>query len=138
MRPGDPVNYPPHYTQGKVECIDAIESALGPQGFVAFLRGQVIKYNWRMTHKDNPQQDAEKAAWYQNKLVQAMAALNLSVERRTPNQQGQALTEEKDIYANARKQYNERRIDFNEYSRICTAISNWQRDQLDPRTNDGS
>ena len=38
----DPVNHPAHYTQGSVECIDAIESALGPDGFVAFLRGQVI------------------------------------------------------------------------------------------------
>jgi hypothetical protein len=65
----DPVNHPSHYTAGRVECIDAIESALGPEGFVNFLRGQVIKYTWRLAHKGNPVQDAEKAAWYQNLLI---------------------------------------------------------------------
>ena len=69
----DPVNKPSHYTFGKVECIDAIESALGPQGFQAFLRGQVLKYNWRMNNKGNAKQDAEKAQWYQNKLVKSLA-----------------------------------------------------------------
>ncbi len=66
----DPVNHPSHYTQGAVECIDAIESALGREGFIAFLRGQVIKYNWRMNAKGNPEQDAQKASWYQKRLVE--------------------------------------------------------------------
>jgi hypothetical protein len=38
----DMVNHPPHY-QGKVECIDAIEAALGPDGFAAYCRGNAIK-----------------------------------------------------------------------------------------------
>ena len=33
----DPVNKPSHYTQGEIECIDAIEAALGPEGFQGFL-----------------------------------------------------------------------------------------------------
>jgi hypothetical protein len=65
----DPVNRPAHYTQGKVECIDAIESALGPEGFIAFLRGQVIKYNWRLPHKGAAAQDAGKAKFYQDLLA---------------------------------------------------------------------
>ena len=65
----DPVNHPSHYTQGGVECIEAIEAALGPQGFIAFLRGQVIKYNWRLGKKDLPVQDAKKALWYGELLV---------------------------------------------------------------------
>jgi hypothetical protein len=65
----DMVNHPPHYTQGTVECIDGIESALGYEGFTAFLRGQIIKYQWRLMHKANPVEDAEKACWYQSRLV---------------------------------------------------------------------
>ena len=68
----DPVNNPAHYTAGAVECIDAIEAALGPEGFVAFLRGQVIKYTWRLGRKDDALQDARKAAWYQAKLVERL------------------------------------------------------------------
>lgn len=69
----DSVNNPSHYTQGAVECIDAIESALGPTGFLEFLRGQVIKYTWRMSSKGNPLQDGQKAQWYQNLLVKKLA-----------------------------------------------------------------
>jgi hypothetical protein len=68
----DLVNHPSHYTQGKIECIDAIESALGPDGFIAYLRGQIIKYTWRLGLKDAALQDAQKAAWYQDKLSKAI------------------------------------------------------------------
>jgi hypothetical protein len=70
----DPVNHPAHYTQGGIECIDAIEAALGHEGFVAFLRGQVIKYQWRLGLKDLPAQDAAKAHWYSTRLQSALAA----------------------------------------------------------------
>jgi hypothetical protein len=66
----DPVDHPAHYTQGTVECIDAIESALGRDGFTAFLRGQVIKYNWRIGLKGDTAEDAAKAAWYANRLAE--------------------------------------------------------------------
>lgn len=59
----DMVNHPPHY-QGKVECIDAIESALGHEGFAAYCRGSAIKYTWRAGKKGPAQQDLAKAAWY--------------------------------------------------------------------------
>lgn len=65
----DMVNSPPHYTQGDIECIDAIRAALGPEGFRAFLRGNIIKYNWRCDHK-NGVQDIEKARFYINKLIE--------------------------------------------------------------------
>lgn len=68
----DPINQPAHYTSGKVECIDAIEAALGREGFVAFLRGQVIKYQWRLVLKDAAAQDAGKARWYANRLVETL------------------------------------------------------------------
>lgn len=66
----DMVNHPPHYTMGAVECIDAIRAALGDDGFVAFCRGNAIKYLWRTGHKGNAVQDMEKAVWYINKAVE--------------------------------------------------------------------
>jgi len=72
----DSVNHPAHYA-GKVECIEAIEAALGPAGFVAFLQGQVIKYTWRLGKKNDALEDSQKAAWYQARLVQALEAKKL-------------------------------------------------------------
>ena len=69
----DPVDHPPHYTAGSVECIDAIESALGPEGFKAFLRGQVMKYVWRGPLKGPERQDYEKARWYLDRLIGLLA-----------------------------------------------------------------
>jgi len=70
----DLVNHPAHYTSGSIECIDAIEAALGRDGFIAFLRGQVIKYQWRCGLKDNAAQDAAKARWYADRLVSVLEA----------------------------------------------------------------
>ena len=65
----DPVNNPAHYTAGNIECIDAIKEALGPEQFKGFLRGNVVKYLWRVEHKHNPLQDAQKASWYLDRLI---------------------------------------------------------------------
>lgn len=65
----DLVNHPPHYNQGDIECIDAIAAALGPDGFRAYCKGQVIKYLWRADHKGNATQDIAKADWYMQRLV---------------------------------------------------------------------
>ena len=66
----DMVHNPPHYNAGEVECIDAIEAALGPEGFRAYCRGNAIKYLWRaeLKHRDN-QDDWAKANWYINRAV---------------------------------------------------------------------
>ena len=66
----DVVNNPPHYKQGKIECIDAIESATaGLTGFEAFCVGNVIKYVWRAKHKGDAVQDYKKAQYYLNNLI---------------------------------------------------------------------
>ena len=57
----------------QIECIDAIHAALGTAGFIAFLRGQVIKYNWRLDKKGSAHTDSQKAAWYQEKLNNVLA-----------------------------------------------------------------
>jgi hypothetical protein len=64
----DLVNHPPHYNQSGIECIDAIEACLGPEGFEAYLKGNVIKYLWRERYKGGTQ-DIKKAIWYNDKLA---------------------------------------------------------------------
>jgi hypothetical protein len=133
----DPVHRPSHYTSGAVECIDAIEAALGPEGFIAFLRGQVIKYNWRLGRKDAPPQDAGKAKWYMDKLAERCGSSILKSHsewgeekaraKRVAEQnlaatsqsiQGAALTDKKEI-SNGRTQL---------YYRLYGTASDLQRD----------
>ena len=64
----DNVHKPAHY-QGKVECIDAIESAVeGLEGIEAVCTANVIKYIYRWKKK-NGLEDLEKALWYLLKLI---------------------------------------------------------------------
>jgi len=66
----DMVNHPPHYTRGKVETIDGLESAVeGLQGKEAGLTWQVIRYMWRWKFKDKPLEDLKKAEFYLKRLI---------------------------------------------------------------------
>ncbi len=65
------VNHPAHYNQGKIECIDAIESALSREEFIGFLRGNMLKYTWRMRSK-NGHEDKKKSDWYSNRLEKVL------------------------------------------------------------------
>ncbi len=66
----DAIN-PGHYKQGGIECIDAINSMLLDENDAqhGFLRGQVVKYMWRLKGKESPLQDAKKAQWYLERLI---------------------------------------------------------------------
>ena len=64
----DMVNEPPHYTQGGIECIDAIRAALTPEEFRGFCKGNALKYVWREKHKGGDE-DMKKAGWYLNKVA---------------------------------------------------------------------
>ncbi len=66
----DPVNQPTHYTSSPsgIECIDAIRATLSPEEFNGFLKGNVIKYNWRKKQKGGVE-DLKKARWYLEKLI---------------------------------------------------------------------
>lgn len=68
----DPVNHPSHYTQGSIECIDALKAELTPEEFRGFLKGNAAKYIWRSNLKGSTLQDIEKAQWYINKLVEIL------------------------------------------------------------------
>jgi hypothetical protein len=62
----DPVSKPSHYNIGEgVECIDYIRQILGPEGFVAYCRGNVHKYLHRANYKNaTPVEDMAKAEQY--------------------------------------------------------------------------
>lgn len=65
----DKVNHPSHYTQGKVECIDALESAtIGKSGIEAVCVANIVKYLWRYEEK-NGVEDVKKAKFYLNRLL---------------------------------------------------------------------
>ena len=59
------VNHPPHYNQGKIEVIDAIED-----WGLDFNAGNVVKYVARHRHKDEPVEDLKKARWYLDRLIE--------------------------------------------------------------------
>lgn len=63
----DMVNEPPHYKQGGIECIDAIKSALTPEEWRGYCKGNALKYIWRERHKGGDE-SLQKADWYLNRL----------------------------------------------------------------------
>lgn len=65
----DAVSHPAHYTQGGIECIDAMRAALTHEEFVGYLRANVLKYLWRYDHKGAPVEDLRKASWYLDRLT---------------------------------------------------------------------
>lgn len=62
----DMVEHPPHYTQGNIECIDAMISAYGVNAVMHFCQCNAFKYLWRFQHK-NKTEDLDKSLWYINK-----------------------------------------------------------------------
>jgi len=64
----DPVNHPPHYTAGEIECIDAIRAALGREQYEGYLRGACFKYIWRYNLKGGVE-SLRKAKWYLERLI---------------------------------------------------------------------
>jgi hypothetical protein len=64
----DFVNFPPHYRQGGIECIDAIRAALTEEEFRGYCKGNALKYIWRERHKGG-NESLLKADWYIAKLA---------------------------------------------------------------------
>ena len=56
--PPDPVNHPPHYTQGGIDTFDFIKAKE-----LTYAEGNVVKYVVRARHKGNQLEDLQKAKW---------------------------------------------------------------------------
>lgn len=67
--PVDMVDNPPHYNNGGIECIEAIEAMLSKDEYIGYLRGNALKYMWRFRYKSKPFEDLRKARWYEERLM---------------------------------------------------------------------
>lgn len=68
-KPVDMVENPPHYNNGSIECIEAIEAMLSRDEYIGYLRGNALKYMWRFRYKSKPFEDLRKARWYEERLM---------------------------------------------------------------------
>ena len=69
--PADNVHHPNHYTQGGIECIEAIKASMHPHGFQDYCKGNVIKYIWRYRDKGGSE-DLAKAQVYLTWLIDSV------------------------------------------------------------------
>ena len=67
----DAVQHPPHYTQGGIECIEAIKASMTADGFCDYCKGNIIKYIWRWRDKGGIE-DLKKAQVYLGWLIEAV------------------------------------------------------------------
>lgn len=76
----DKINHPAHYTQGEIECIDALAAATtGLQGIEAVCTANAIKYLWRWKLK-NGVEDLKKAQFYINHLINKLEKVDVKNE----------------------------------------------------------
>ena len=69
------VNHPQHYTTYDVETLDMMSRIWGVQETISFCKLNAFKYRMRAGHKDNAQQDIDKALWYENKMKELSACI---------------------------------------------------------------
>lgn len=65
----DAVNKPEHYSNGDIECRDAMIAAFGEEDYEVFCRLNAFKYLWRCKYKGTQEQDLRKATWYLRSAV---------------------------------------------------------------------
>lgn len=65
----DMVNKPPHYTNGDIECIDAMRAAFGADELAVYCKIAAFKYIWRCDLKGGIE-DVKKARFYINKYIE--------------------------------------------------------------------
>jgi len=71
----DMVNHPSHYTQGGIECIEAIRASMSPEAFQGYCKGNVMKYIWRASLK-NGVEDLKKAQVYLGWMIESVEKNN--------------------------------------------------------------
>lgn len=59
------VDHPAHYNASKVETIEMMERVYGKEAVYNFCLCNALKYRMRAGHKEDMQEDIEKALWYE-------------------------------------------------------------------------
>ena len=54
------ISNPKHYTQGRIECIEAIDAMTGGRGKMDHYRASIVQYIWRCFDKGNTLTDLRK------------------------------------------------------------------------------
>ena len=67
----DNVNYPPHYTKGNIECIEALEAMVGADHFLSHCQLTAVAYLWRWRDKGGAE-DLKKAKWYVERMISTL------------------------------------------------------------------
>jgi hypothetical protein len=68
----DIVSSPPHYTAGGMEAYEVMKAKLTHEEWVGYLKGSALKYILRANFKDEHDTDINKAAWFVDKLKEAV------------------------------------------------------------------
>ena len=63
---------PDHYKVGGIQNIDYLKAKSTPEEFRGFLRLNAMKYLARFGHKNDKLEEAEKAAWYIERLIKEL------------------------------------------------------------------
>lgn len=65
----NPVDSPRHYTNSRIDCIDAMLDTQGLEAVRSFCICNAFKYIWRHNTK-NGLEDIKKARWYLDKYIE--------------------------------------------------------------------
>lgn len=71
----DAVNHPKHYTEGSVECIDAMIETQGVDAVMNYCICNAFKYLWRHRNKGGVE-DIKKSHWYLKKYLELLSKCN--------------------------------------------------------------
>lgn len=71
----DAVNHPKHYTDGSVECIDAMIETQGVDAVMNYCICNAFKYLWRHRNKGG-NEDIKKSHWYLKKCLELLPKCN--------------------------------------------------------------
>lgn len=67
-----------HYQIARVEPIEVLQMYLSPEEFQGYLRGNALKYLFRLGHKDEPKKEVDKAYQYSKWLLQAVGGKTIN------------------------------------------------------------
>ena len=71
----DAVNHPKHYTEGTIECIDAMIETQGVDAVMNYCICNAFKYLWRHRNKGGVE-DIKKSHWYLEKYLELLPKCN--------------------------------------------------------------